>query len=136
MYSLGLNIVKLLTLMFCYDNQSVGDLARNPVFHSKSKHSELNIHHIKDKVLRKKLEVKHIPTKEQVVDILTKALSLLKFSYSRSKLNVINRLLSLSRMLRRLIFVAKQSTPQRIMAATRVSCKLMTYNTSWHLVVM
>lgn len=40
--------------MFCYDNQSVGDLARNPVFYSKYKHSELNIHHIKDKVLRKK----------------------------------------------------------------------------------
>ena len=39
--------------------------------------------------------MRYIPTDEQVGDVLTKALSLPKFSYFRSKLNVISRPLSL-----------------------------------------
>ncbi|KAH9663759.1 retrovirus-related pol polyprotein from transposon RE1 [Citrus sinensis] len=49
----------------------------------------------KDKVLNKELEVRYIPTKEQVADVLTKPLSFPKFSYFRSKLNVFGRPLSL-----------------------------------------
>ena len=62
------------SVLWC-DNQSAGALARNPVFHSKSKHIELNVHYIRDKVLSKELEVRYIPTEEQVADILTKPLS-------------------------------------------------------------
>ncbi|KAH9651886.1 retrovirus-related pol polyprotein from transposon RE1 [Citrus sinensis] len=90
-----LNIVQLPTSVLWCDNQSAGELARNLVFHSKSKHIELDVHYIRDKVLSKELEVRYIPTKEQVADILTKPLSLPKFSYFRSKLNVINKPLSL-----------------------------------------
>ncbi|KAH9779268.1 retrovirus-related pol polyprotein from transposon RE1 [Citrus sinensis] len=90
-----LKIIKLPTPVLWCDNQSAGDLAKNPVFHSKSKHIELDVHYIRDKVLNKELEVRYIPTEEQVVDVLTKPLSFPKFSYFRSKLNVINRPLSL-----------------------------------------
>ncbi|KAH9646466.1 retrovirus-related pol polyprotein from transposon RE2 [Citrus sinensis] len=90
-----LNITKLPTSVLWCDNQSAGDLPRNLVFHSKSKHIELDIHYIRDKVLNKELEVRYIPTKEQVADVLTKPLSFPKFSYFRSKLNVFNRPLSL-----------------------------------------
>ncbi|KAH9663756.1 retrovirus-related pol polyprotein from transposon RE1 [Citrus sinensis] len=90
-----LNITKLPTHVLWCDNQSAGDLARNPVFHSRSKHIELDVHYIRDKVLNKELEVRYIPTKEQVADVLTKPLSFPKFSYFRSKLNVFGRPLSL-----------------------------------------
>ncbi|KAH9698856.1 retrovirus-related pol polyprotein from transposon RE1 [Citrus sinensis] len=90
-----LNIVKLPTPVLWCDNQSAGELAKNLVFHSRSKHIELDIHYIRDKVLQKLLAVRYIPTDEQVADVLTKALSLLKFSYFRSKLNVISKPLSL-----------------------------------------
>ncbi|KAH9682999.1 retrovirus-related pol polyprotein from transposon RE1 [Citrus sinensis] len=70
-----LNIAQLPTSVLWCDNQSAGALARNPVFHSKSKHIELNVHYIRDKVLSKELEVRYIPTEEQVADILTKPLS-------------------------------------------------------------
>ena len=90
-----LNITKLPTSVLWCDNQSAGDLARNPIFHSKSKHIELDIHYIRDKVLNKELEVRYIPTKEQVADVLTKPLSFPKFSYFRSKLNVFSRPLNL-----------------------------------------
>ena len=81
-------------VLWC-DNQSVGDLAKNPVFHSKSKHIELDVHYMRDKVLNKELEVRYIPTDEQVANVLTKPLSFPKFSYFHSKLNVVSRPLSL-----------------------------------------
>ncbi|KAH9691439.1 hypothetical protein KPL70_016106 [Citrus sinensis] len=90
-----LNIVQLPAPILWCDNQSAGELARNPILHSKSKHIELDVHYIRDKVLGKELEVRYIPTEEQVADVLTKALSFPKFNYFRSKLNVINRPLSL-----------------------------------------
>lgn len=90
-----LNIAKLPTLVLWCDNQSVGALARNPIFHSKSKYIELDVHYVRDKILNKELEIRYILTDEQVADILTKPLSLPKFSYFRSKLNVIGIPLSL-----------------------------------------
>ncbi|KAH9699463.1 retrovirus-related pol polyprotein from transposon RE1 [Citrus sinensis] len=90
-----LNIAKLPTPVLWCDNQSAGELARNPVFHSKSKHIELDVHYVRDKVLGKELEVRYIPTEEQVADVLTKPLSFSKFSFFRSKLNVVSRPLSL-----------------------------------------
>ncbi|KAH9769752.1 retrovirus-related pol polyprotein from transposon RE2 [Citrus sinensis] len=92
---LELNIVQLPAPILWCDNQSAGELARNLILHSKSKHIELDVHYIRDKVLRKELQVRYIPTEEQVADVLTKALSFPKFNYFRSKLNVINRPLSL-----------------------------------------
>ncbi|KAH9763606.1 retrovirus-related pol polyprotein from transposon RE1 [Citrus sinensis] len=81
------------------DRKSIGAycifLARNPIFHSRSKHIELDVHYIRDKVINKELEVRYIPTEEQVADVLTKPLSFPKFSYFRSKLNVISRPLNL-----------------------------------------
>ena len=59
-----LKIIKLTTLVLWCDNQSAGDLAKNPIFHSKSKHIELDVHYIRDKVLNKELEVRYIPTEE------------------------------------------------------------------------
>ena len=90
-----LNIAKLPTPVLWCDNQSAGELARNPVFHSKSKHIELDVHYVRDKVLEKELEVRYIPTEEQVADVLTKPLSFSKFSFFRSKFNVVSRPLSL-----------------------------------------
>ncbi|KAH9697122.1 retrovirus-related pol polyprotein from transposon RE2 [Citrus sinensis] len=90
-----LNITKLPTPILWCDNLSAGDLARNPVFHSRSKHIELDVHYIRDNVLNKELEVRYIPTEEQVADVLTKPLSFSKYSYFQSKLNVISRPLSL-----------------------------------------
>lgn len=71
------------------DNMSALFLAANPVFHSRSKHVELDIHFVRDKVLAKQLDVRYVPSKEQLADGLTKALSEHKFSSLRHKLCVI-----------------------------------------------
>lgn len=73
--------------MFC-DNLSVVAIAYNPVFHSKTKHMEIDVFFVCDQVLSKQLEVDHIPSIDQWVDALTKPLFATCFQFLRSKLNV------------------------------------------------
>ncbi|KAH9647735.1 retrovirus-related pol polyprotein from transposon RE1 [Citrus sinensis] len=74
-------------MMWC-DNQGAIALAYNPVYHAKTKHVELDIHFIRDKVTAKEVAVCYVPSQDQTADVLTKALSFKQFSYFRSKLNV------------------------------------------------
>lgn len=70
------------------DNISATELAKNPVYHSRTKHIELDMHFIRDKVLARELEINYIPSEEQIADILTKPLTFTQFNYLRSILNV------------------------------------------------
>ncbi|KAH9646728.1 retrovirus-related pol polyprotein from transposon RE1 [Citrus sinensis] len=73
------------------DNKSAEALASNPKYHSKTKHIELDLHFIREHVARKEVEINHVPSCEQVADILTKPLAVDQFNYLRSKLNVLPR---------------------------------------------
>lgn len=70
------------------DNLSTIALAHNPVLHARSKHMELDIFFVREKVLSKNLVVSHVPALHQYADLLTKALSPKRFLLLRSKLNV------------------------------------------------
>lgn len=72
------------------DNRSAIDLAKNPVFHGRSKHFDLRYHFIRDCVEKGLIVIKHINTSGQRADILTKALSAAKFQKMRSLLGVKN----------------------------------------------
>ncbi|KAH9703475.1 retrovirus-related pol polyprotein from transposon RE1 [Citrus sinensis] len=74
-------------IMWC-DNQGAIALAYNPVYHAKTKHVELDIHFIREKVAAKKIVVQFVPSEDQTADILTKPLTFDQFHYLRSKLNV------------------------------------------------
>ena len=58
---------------------SAGALATNPVYHARTKHIEIDIHFVRDKVLQRELEVRYVPSCDQVADCLTKALSSHRF---------------------------------------------------------
>jgi hypothetical protein len=66
-------------------------MTENPIFHDKSKHIEIRYHYIHDMVQRGALKLQYISTDEQVVDVLTKPLSRVKFGYFRDKLGIVQK---------------------------------------------
>ena len=83
---LGISLVN--TLVIWCDNQGVGALATNPVFHSRTKHIEVDFHYVHEQVLDQKLVVSYVPFVEQVADLFTKPLSIPRFQYLLTKLNL------------------------------------------------
>jgi hypothetical protein len=59
-------------VIYC-DNISSILLANNPIYHARTKHIEVHYHFIKKKVLAKEIDLIHVSTEDQVVNIFTKA---------------------------------------------------------------
>lgn len=58
------------------DNNAVLKLMRNPEFYAKLKHIEIKHHFIREKVMKDKvIDTLRVNTKDNIVDILTKALA-------------------------------------------------------------
>nr|GEU67239.1 ribonuclease H-like domain-containing protein [Tanacetum cinerariifolium] len=62
------------TLVYC-DNVSVVYMSSNPVQHQRTKHIEIDIHFVCDKVAACHVRVLHVPSRFQYADIFTKGLS-------------------------------------------------------------
>jgi hypothetical protein len=58
------------------DNLSSIQLAKNPVFHARTKHIEVNYHFVRERVLSGEVELQYVPTDRQTADIFTKPLGL------------------------------------------------------------
>jgi hypothetical protein len=63
-------------------------LSANPVQHRRTKHIELDIHFVREKVALGALRVLHVPSSSQFVDIFTKGLPSVLFHEFRSSLHV------------------------------------------------
>ncbi|KAG8501806.1 hypothetical protein CXB51_004095 [Gossypium anomalum] len=63
-------------------------VAGNPVMHSKFKHVELDLFFVREKVAQGIFQVGHVPSQEQVADMLTKPLAARLFSKFRNQLRV------------------------------------------------
>jgi hypothetical protein len=60
-------------------------ILRSPVFHDRLKHIEIKYYFLSDKVQKGEVILQYISIDEQIVDILTKPLSKIKFAYLRDK---------------------------------------------------
>ena len=67
-----------------WDNPSTVKLAANPVLHTRTKHVELDLYLVREKVLWKKVLVQHVPSIDQTADVLTKLISSSKFPLLRN----------------------------------------------------
>jgi hypothetical protein len=75
------------TLVYC-DNVSVIYLSGNHVQHQRTKHIEMDIHFVREKVARGQARVLHVPSRHQIVDIFTKGLLRILFDDFQTSLSV------------------------------------------------
>jgi hypothetical protein len=77
-------------LRLFYDNQDTINIINNPVQHDRTKHIEIDIHFIKEKLDGGMLHVSYVKSVDQLADILTKGVSPVVFSKICSKMGLID----------------------------------------------
>ena len=75
------------TLVYC-DNVSAIYLSSNPVQHQRTKHNEMDIHFVCEKVQQGEVRVLHVPSRNQIAHIFTKSSPRVLFDDFRDSLNV------------------------------------------------
>jgi hypothetical protein len=75
------------TVVYC-DNVSAMYLSTNPVQHQRTKHIEIDLHFVRERVALGEVRVLHVPTTSQYADIFTKGLPTSVFTEFRTSLNV------------------------------------------------
>ncbi|WVZ71928.1 hypothetical protein U9M48_020456 [Paspalum notatum var. saurae] len=71
------------------DNKSAIELAKNPVFHSRSKHIDIKFHFIRDCVERKQVVLEQVGTEQQLADVFTKPLGKNNFEKLKSQVGMV-----------------------------------------------
>ncbi|GKV35759.1 hypothetical protein SLEP1_g43979 [Rubroshorea leprosula] len=73
------------------DNINALYLALNPIQHQRTKHIEIDIHFVQERVASRAILLQHVPSSLQCADILTKALSSTAFCSQRSNLCMLHQ---------------------------------------------
>ncbi|MCO5556229.1 hypothetical protein L7F22_009775 [Adiantum nelumboides] len=82
-----LGIVREIPVLHC-DSQSAIQLARNLVFHAKTKHVDVRYHFIREVLEDKPLQLVKVYTDDNPADLLTKSLSSERFTHCRELMGI------------------------------------------------
>ena len=85
MADLGISVE--MPILHC-DSQSAIQLAKNPVFHAKTKHVDVKYHFIREVLEDKLLQLAKVHTSENPADLLTKGLSSERFAHCRALMGI------------------------------------------------
>jgi hypothetical protein len=77
------------TLIMC-DNQGAIALAKNPVYHARTKQIEVQHHYVWEKVARGAIILEYCPMEDMLADVLTKALARERQERLRSNMGIGN----------------------------------------------
>ena len=76
------------TPIYC-DNTSAIAITNNPLMHSRTKHTDIRYHFIRDHVSKEDVELHFISTDQQLADLFTKPLDEKHFNYLISELGIL-----------------------------------------------
>ena len=70
------------------DNQSTIRLSKNPEFHKRTKHIDIQYHFLREKSMNGEIDIKYVPTESQIADVFTKPLARDRFRMLCENMNV------------------------------------------------
>jgi hypothetical protein len=83
----GIGLVQQVVRIEC-DSQSEIFLAKNPAYHSKTKHIDVQYHFVRDMIEENKVSLMNVDTFKNVSDSLKKSVSTEKFSWCRGSMGI------------------------------------------------
>jgi histone deacetylase 1/2 len=72
-------------IIWC-DNLGAPYLSANPIFHARTKHVEVDYHFVHDRIAKKEIQIRFVPSRDQLADVFTKPLPIASFTAFRFKL--------------------------------------------------
>jgi hypothetical protein len=84
-----IGVQALVTAKLWCDNLGAKYLSSNPVFHARTRHNEVDYYHfVRERVLRRLLQIDFVPTGDQVADGFTKAIAVRQLENFKHNLNL------------------------------------------------
>jgi hypothetical protein len=80
-------VLKQPPCLWC-DNMGAKYLSSNPVFHTRTRHIEIDYHFVRERVSKGQLQIRFIASQDQLANGFTKALSSQSLEKFRSNLNL------------------------------------------------